>query len=403
MRISGTICMAQIVPCGLLITAIFLVLITVTCKIYPKNSGSNTSTVDSQTYNSDDLEGNIDSELVTMANFPVHIAFTPDGRLFYNEFQTGNINIFSHGEISLFTHIDIFSMIECGLLGIAIDPDFVENHYIYVYFVEPVEKRNDIGHPVIVRFTEVDGKAHDPEIIVADLPNTNPIICGHVAGGLNFGPDGFLYFSIGEMEFKDPAQDLNSSLGKIHRINKKDGSAAPGNPFINKFDADHRIYAFGLRNTFDFTFHPITGDMYGSENGLGNCDELNLIKPGGNYGHPISSFEQDYPKCLDRFGVKPIYLYSKPGIPPEVYPSNVAPTGLQFVSSEVYPNIGDALLTCEWITGYMRRILFDDKFEDKVIDDSILTSDCRLDIVTDPNGVIYYSNPREIRRLIPTH
>jgi len=65
--------------------------------------------------------------------------------------------------------------------------------------------------------------------------------------------------------------------------------------FINQFDADHRIYAFGLRNTFDFTFHPITGDMYGSENGLGNCDELNLIKPGGNYGHPISSFEQDYP------------------------------------------------------------------------------------------------------------
>ena len=343
----------------------------------------------------------VTSALVTRASFPVTLAFAPDGRLFYNEFQSGNIMVFTEGQTSMFTHVDVFSIGECGLLGLAIDPEFEENRYVYAYFIEPIPEE-DVGHPVLMRFTEVDGIGEHPTVLVGDLPNTNPITCAHVSGNLGFGPDGYLYFSIGEMEFKDPAQDLSSPLGKIHRIDKSDGSAAPDNPFFDEPEADPRVFAYGLRNTFDFTFHPQSGKIYAPENGLGNCDELNIIEAGKNYGHPKSSFEGEEPPCSERAGVKPIYLFSKPGIRPEVFGSNVAPTGAHFVSADVYPSLGDALLTCEWNTGFMRRLLLSGPDRDQVIDDTIVVSDCPLDLTTDANGIVYYSNAGEILRLIPS-
>ncbi len=344
----------------------------------------------------------VTSELVTNASFPVAMAFAPDGRLFYNEFLSGKIMVFNDGRTSTFAELDILSLGECGLIGLAIDPDYLLNRYVYVYLIEPVLGRDDIGHPVIMRFTDVAGRGADPTVLVGDLPNTNPLVCGHVSGNLVFGPDGYLYFTVGEMEYKDPSQDLSSPLGKIHRIDKTDGSAAQGNPFESVEDADQRIFAYGLRNTFDFTFNPETGKIYAPENGLGNCDELNIIEMEQNYGHPASSFVEERPPCLEREGVTPIYLYSRPGMSPETFTSNVAPTGVHFVSGEVYPTLGSSLLSCEWNTGYMRRLLLDGQDSDQVIDDSVVVEDCRLDITADAEGIIYYSNTGEIRRLLPS-
>lgn len=343
----------------------------------------------------------VSAELVTKASFPVAMAFTPDGRLFYNEFLTGDIKVFHDGNTSTFARTNIFSRGECGLLGLTIDPDFAQNGYVYVYLIEPIAKSGDVGHPSIIRFTDTDGTGGNPTILVNDLPNTNPIVCGHVSGNLHFGPDGFLYFTIGEMEFKDPAQNLASPLGKFHRIDKEDGLAAPGNPFEGDPEADHRIYAYGIRNTFDFTFNPANGAIYAPENGLGNCDELNIIEMGQNYGHPGSSFVEEDPPCIERAGVKPIYLYSKPGMRPETFTSNVGPTGAYFVSGEVYPTLGDSLLSCEWNTGFMRRLVLIGPKQDQVIDDSVVVEDCMLDITADTEGTIYYSNTREILRLVP--
>ena len=344
----------------------------------------------------------VTSELVTQAKFPVALAFAPDGRLFYNEFQTGDIRVFDDGQTLLFAHVDAFHRGECGLLGLAIDPDFTDNHYVYVYFIEPVDSRDDIGHPVVMRFTDVDGQGRDPTLLVEDLPNTNPEVCGHVAGNLHFGPDGYLHLSLGEMEFKKPAQDLGSPLGKILRLDKRDGSPAPDNPFVNEDGADPRVFAYGLRNPFDYTFHPRSGRIYAPDNGLGNCDELNVVEAGGNYGHPESSFEQEDPPCLERAGVRPIYLYSRPGMRPEVFTSNIAPTGVHFVSGAVYPSLGDALLSCEFNTGFMRRILIAGPELEQVRDDSIVVEDCQLDVAVDLEGIVHYSNLGEIRRLVPS-
>ena len=143
-----------------------------------------------------------------------------------------------------------------------------------------------MGAPRVIRYTDIDGVGTEPTIIVGNLPNTNPETCAHVGGNLHFGPDGYLYISIGNNERTEEAvaSDLSSPLGKILRLNKQDGSAAPGNPFENSPGADPRVYAYGLRNPWDFAFHPTTGQIYAPDNGPGNCDELNLITPGSDYG-----------------------------------------------------------------------------------------------------------------------
>ena len=344
----------------------------------------------------------VTSELVTLANVPVALAFAPDGRLFFNELASGRIRVYALGHTSTFAQVKVFACGEYGLLGLAIDPEFQENHYVYVYYVEPVESQDYIGHPVIVRFTDVDGMGEDPTIIVGDLPNTTEV-CAHVAGNLHFGPDGYLYVSIGDMEIKDPSPspDLGSPLGKILRIDKRDGTGAPDNPFVSEPGADPRVFAYGLRNPFSFTFHPRSGKLYAAENGLGNCDELNIIEAGSDYGHPAASFTQDDPHCLERAGVRPIYLYSKPDMRPETFTSNVAPTGLQFVSADVYPSLGDALLSCEFNTGFMRRLLLVGSNLDHVASDEIVVEECALATTTDNSGIVYYSNWGEIRRLLP--
>ena len=344
----------------------------------------------------------VTSERVISASFPVTLTFAPDGRLFYNEFSQGNIMVLPPGGAvpRLFAHVDVLALGECGLIGLALDPDFEENGYVYVYYVEPLEGETKVGHPVIVRFTEVDGEGRDPMVLVDDLPTTNPIICGHVAGNMNFGPDGYLYVAIGEMELKKPAADLGSPLGKILRLRKEDGSAAPDNPFVDLEGADPRVFAFGLRNPFDFTFPPETGQLYESENGPSNCDEINIIRAGLDYGHPESYTDDPEPPCLERAGVQAIYLPHKPGMEPEEWGSNVSPVGIHFVSGDAYPSLGDALLYCEFNTRFMRRLALTGPLLDQVVDDSIVVEDCNIDVTTSPDGTVYYSTPQEIRRLL---
>ncbi|HXG35843.1 MAG TPA: PQQ-dependent sugar dehydrogenase, partial [Dehalococcoidia bacterium] len=167
------------------------------------------------------------------------------------------------------------------MLGIAIDPEFFANRYVYVYYMEPLTVAT--ARPVVVRFTEQDGRGIDPQVILGDLPPTQPPYFNHVAGHIHFGPDGYLYVSIGDYGgTPESAQDLSTVRGKLLRV-QRDGSPAPGNPFNGRAGADARVFAYGLRNSFDFTFEPGTGRIYASENGPDRCDELNFIVPGHNY------------------------------------------------------------------------------------------------------------------------
>ena len=165
---------------------------------------------------------------------------------------------------------------EGGLLSITIDPEFNTNHFIYIY------ESTTAGTNRVVRLILTDNLITQDKIIIDQIPYA----ANHDGGALKFGPDNYLYIGTGDVTQSPLAQDKNSLAGKILRVDRE-GNAAPGNPF------NSRIWSYGHRNVQGFTWTP-DGNMLATEHGpsgeFGWCchDEINLIKPGNNYGWPIA-------------------------------------------------------------------------------------------------------------------
>jgi glucose/arabinose dehydrogenase/plastocyanin len=219
-------------------------------------------------------------------NQPIAMALDPVGRMFYTERNTGRVRLFQNGTLQT-TPVITFTVNntgERGLLGIAIDPDFNTNHYIYVYY-----SCSDAGgcpspnwENRVVRFVENNGVGSSPTVIFTSPDSTGS--SNHNGGNIHFGPDGKLYISIGDDAVAANAQAVNVKNGKMHRINP-DGTIPPGQPVFTQSGALPSLYAMGLRNSFDFTFDPLTpGRIFASENGPGCDDEMNRIEAGYNYG-----------------------------------------------------------------------------------------------------------------------
>ena len=130
------------------------------------------------------------------------------------------------------------------------------------------------------------------------------------------------------------------------------------------------------------------------------CDELNIVEAGEEYGWPRSLDITGGP-CANPGAVEPIYRYSVPGKEPAESGSTVGPTGVEFVSGQVYPALGDGLLVCEFRTKFMRRLQLSGPNLDQVTDDAVAVQDCGMALASDNDGVIYYSIGKEIRRLVP--
>lgn len=249
---------------------------------------------------------------------PVALAFAPDGRLFVTE-KAGKIRIVQDGVLQPepFASVDVYTVNENGLLGIAIDPDFAQNHYVFVF--ASISQRQQ--H--VIRFTEVDGVGADPFVVRDALPGSESV---HSGGGLQFGPDGKLYFSIGDTGERALAQDLKSLAGKIMRINP-DGSTPSDNPFTTPTGSPRAVYAIGFRNPFRFAFAP-DGRMFvmdvGSDEGP-RREEVNIIRAGDNAGWPLVEGKQSvrlFPDFVD-----PIIAYHEEG---QAITGGVVYTGSQF-------------------------------------------------------------------------
>jgi glucose/arabinose dehydrogenase len=347
------------------------------------------------------------SEVVVKADRPITMVFAPDGRLFYGEHMTGNIRIVTPDGTLLeepFAHIDVQTGLEWGLTGVALDPDFPTNHFVYAYSTQVVQPGPVGGQvtakPLITRFTDNNNKGVDPKLIADQFPETAPTQPGYnTNGSIGFGPDGFLYATVGDYDFRSPvSQDLSVPMGKILRLNKEDGTAAPDNPFVDTPNTDARIWAYGFREAFEFIFSPTNGQLYGTDNTAVSCEELNIIRKGLNYGFPdIGTFP--YSDCNFGQGEKAIYHFAKEKMQPGDFLSEVIVSGFGFVSGQKYPPLGDGLLACESETKVMRRLTFATPSGDQVAASDVVMKDCNMDIAVSPDGTIYYSNDQEIRRL----
>ncbi len=238
-------------------------------------------------------------------NDPTAMAFAPDGRLFVAQ-QGGQLRVIENGTLlaTPFLTVTVSSSGERGLLGVAFDPDFEANGFVYIYYTATTPAI----HNRVSRFT-ASGNVAAPgsETILLDLNNLSGAT-NHNGGALHFGPDEKLYIAVGENADGSSSQTLSNLLGKILRINK-DGSIPSDNPFFATASGVNRaIWALGLRNPFTFSFRPGTGRMLINDVGQNTFEEINEGVAGSNYGWPATEGPTSNPSFRS-----PIFWYGHGG------------------------------------------------------------------------------------------
>jgi glucose/arabinose dehydrogenase len=218
---------------------------------------------------------------------PTAMAIAPDGRIFVC-LQGGSLRVIKNGALlpTPFVTLSVDPTGERGLLGIAFDPNFATNNFLYVYYTVPaVASPPAPPHNRVSRFTaNGDVAVAGSELPILDLENLSET--NHNGGAIHFGPDGKLYVATGENAVPSNAQTLSNRLGKILRINT-DGTIPTDNPFFNTATGANRsIWALGLRNPFTFAFQPGTTRMFINDVGQNAWEEINDGIAGSNYGWP---------------------------------------------------------------------------------------------------------------------
>lgn len=283
---------------------------------------------------------------------PTAMQFAPDGRLFVSE-QGGKLRIVKNGRLLPRPFVDVSDEIDAtgarGLLGIAFDPDFENNKFVYVYYTGKATKTNPPRNRV-ARFTASgDVAARGSERLIFELDNLSGAK-NHNGGAINFGRDGKLYIAVGDNDRSANAQSLENLKGKMLRI-KKNGAIPEGNPFYARASGKNRaIWALGLRNPFSFAVQPGTGRIFINDVGEHTWEEINDGNASANYGWP--RFEG--PKGGPRFE-EPIFAYEHQG-PPET--TGCAITGGAFYNPQT-PRFPDSYrgdyFFADYCSGWIRR------------------------------------------------
>jgi glucose/arabinose dehydrogenase len=232
---------------------------------------------------------------------PTAMALAPDGRIFVCQ-QDGALRIVRDGALlpAPFLTLDVESSGERGLLGVAFDPDFLSNRFLYLYYTA----ETPTIHNRISRFTAAgDAVVPGSELVLLELP---PLIAtNHNGGAVHFAGDGTLFAAVGENARRANSQDLASPLGKMLRI-RSDGSVPRDNPFFAQTSgASRAVWALGLRNPFTFAIHPRSGRMFINDVGAATWEEVNEGAAGANYGWATTEGPTDDPRF-----VSPLHFYS---------------------------------------------------------------------------------------------
>jgi len=254
--------------------------------------------------------GFAETRVATGLASPTAMAFAPDGRLFVAQ-QGGALRVIRNNTLlaTPFLTVSVNSSGERGLLGVAFDPNFATNNFVYVYYTtstSPIHNR-------LSRFTasaaNPDVAAAGSEVQLLNLPSLSSAT-NHNGGAIHFGTDGKLYIAVGENANSANAQSLSTTLGKLLRINP-DGSIPSDNPFLGQTTGiNQAIWAMGLRNPFNFAIDRTNGRIHVNDVGQDTWEEVNLGVAGSNYGWP----QTEGPNPAGVAGVRyPIHFYQNAG------------------------------------------------------------------------------------------
>jgi glucose/arabinose dehydrogenase len=319
---------------------------------------------------------------------PIVINFAPNGDMYIGE-QGGTILIYRNGTVLPTPVITLttFSVGETGLLGMALDPNFATNGYMYISYTVPLTTSGGTNQPFarLSRFTVVNGVANPTSERIFYQGNQVQNRDGsgsnfdHAGNDVKIGPDGKLWWSVGDnVPAISNAQTLSNIYGKILRFNL-DGSVPSDNPFVNVSGAVPYIYAYGLRNPWRFTFLP-TGQAMTEDTGSSYWEDLETIVPGGNYGWPIKEGN-----CGSCGYLNPAYAYGH-------YPTDGATSAIAAYSGSTFPTQYDNVV---FFGDYNRHdieaVTFDPTYRtetsDTVFDGNAGTI---ADMVEGPDGNLYF-------------
>ncbi len=311
---------------------------------------------------------------------PWALAFAADGRLFLTE-QPGRVRVIDASGLRAEPVLDLTSIVpggEAGMLGLAVDPNFLSNHFLYVFhsYNTPTGIKNRV-----IRLLENNNHASVDRVILDNIDGG----MRHNAGRIKIGPDSFLYAAVGDGSFggendANRAQSLSSTGGKILRM-RLDGTPAPGNPFPQA----PYVYALGLRDPQGIAFDS-SGQLYATDHGPTSNDEVNITRGGGNYGWPICVGICNNPAFID-----PIRLF---------FPETVPPSGATFYSGTALPWNGSFFFAVLGIDSnaaaarHLHRILFDRPGGTRIVQEEQLFKDRfgRLrEVIEGPDGNLYFT------------
>jgi len=321
--------------------------------------------------------------------YPSSMAFLPDGDMLVTE-RPGRLRLIHKGVLDpkpIGGAPAAFSVGEPGMPGtvhgymdVALHPKFAENHLLYLAYNKPQAGGKCT---VAVARGRLNGKALEDVKDIYVLPEEG-------TSRIAFGSDGMLYLST---TGKDP-QDPSTLGGKVLRL-KDDGTVPEDNPFVG--EAGHRpeIYTLGHRSALGLALNPFTGEMWENENGPNGGDEINILKPGKNYGWPVVSYGRTYQGPWQ--SSPPGHMGFEPPI--VIWNPAIAVSGMTFYTGDKFPKWkGDvfvgALREGEIPgTGHIERILFNDKWEELRREALLRELRQRIrDIRQGPDGLLYLVN-----------
>lgn len=336
--------------------------------------------------------------VVTGLKVPWGLAFLPDGDLLISE-RAGTLHRFSKGRLSppIEGLPPIMATGQGGLLDLCLHPDYDKNGWIYISYSALNTKSNKpTGNTAVMRARLQGNRLVDQQVIFRAIPETERNY--HFGCKLAFDKKGHLFFGVGDRgQHYDFAQNINSTNGKIHRIND-DGSIPDDNPFVRKQGAIPSVYSYGHRNPQGTSIHPVTGELWVSEHGPRGGDELNQVQPGLNYGWPEICYGINYDGTVltpytEKEGMEQPVLYWLPSI---------APCGMTFVTGNRYKKWQNNLLIGSLRFAYVERLVIN---KHAVIHrEKLLEGIGRVrNVVMSPDGLVYVAieNPGKIVRLMP--
>ena len=271
--------------------------------------------------------------VVSDVSVPWGMDWLPNGDMLLTE-RSGTLHIFSDGQLSepVAGVPEVWANGQGGLLDVALHHDYEENGWIYITYSSPQGNERGANTALMrARLNEDHSSLTDQEVLYKAVPNTTR--GQHFGSRIAFDDEGYLYFSIGDRGNRDVnPQDINRDGGKIYRLNP-DGSIPEDNPFINEDGAKKAIYSYGHRNPQGMDTHPETGEIWTHEHGPRGGDEVNLVKKGENYGWPIISFGINYS------GTEFAEDTARAGMmqPDWYWDPSIAPSGMEFVTGDTYP------------------------------------------------------------------